>query len=565
MKKIQQIILIILINVFAATSMTIIYSTSIHLEGILVHTLLYMCLVYSLMILIKKVKISYIIVNALEWLFGIISILKIETRGQEFVPWDLSLTRNIFELASFAQVTPRLIFNILSQTFFIIAITIVEIYAFGKLCEIPKKSGKKFILILSLVVFMFFPFKYKTVDMKYVLAERKGFENYGRRRGMNHYGAFFNFILDVGVADIKENEQYSIENIKKLQQKYDTYSLSATEEYDNVIMILMESFVDLEKIIEQDFEKDVLLNYHKYAQKYMNGTMKVDVIGGGTANVEYQVVTMHSLEKYPDGIFPYIHYIRDDITSLPKIFKENGYNTTAIHTYKEGFYNRENVFEFMGFDKYISDDDFENPNYYGKYIDDMEIYDEIIKTIEDEEKSFIHAITMSPHTPYPNSPQYTDKDIVGEEFGKHATSINNYLYSLQKTDQMLGKLVEYVEKSEEKTLVIVYGDHFPLFNKILEDLRMIETDESSIDVEKYPRLYETPYMIISNSETALINNRGNIEPNEMGMYVLENVKLEKVPWIYKLFYNYFMGKEEEANYELIQYDQIHGEKYWKGL
>ena len=160
--------------------------------------------------------------------------------------------------------------------------------------------------------------------------------------------------------------------------------------------------------------------------------------------------------------------------------------------------------------------------------------------------------------------EYEGEEILGEEYGRYNVAINNYLYNMQKTDEMLGKLIEYIEGSKEKTLLILYGDHFPLLNVCLDDLGLSEENEKCIEIEKYPELYQTPYMVVTNSDQK-IKTRGLIEPNEIGMYILENVKLKEIPWIYKVFYNYFEKIETKENYEIIQYDELHGEKYWKGI
>ena len=92
--------------------------------------------------------------NILEWIFGTISILKIETRGQEFVPWDLSLIGNVFDLASFAQVTPEIILSILGQLILIIALTVIQIYVFKEFCEIPQRHGKVLIIFLTVIILL---------------------------------------------------------------------------------------------------------------------------------------------------------------------------------------------------------------------------------------------------------------------------------------------------------------------------------------------------------------------------------------------------------------------------
>ena len=310
-KNIHQFLIILLNNFFAVSFMNLFYIKNICIDGILIHMLLYMSLISTMICLTKKVNLSYIILNILEWIFGTISILKIETRGQEFVPWDLSLIGNVFDLASFAQVTPEIILSILGQLILIIALTVIQIYVFKGFCEIPQRHGKVLIIFLTVIIFIFFPLKYKTFRMKYIVPERKGFENYGRYKGINHYGSLFNFILDIGVTEVQENDEYSNEKIRMLNEKYKDIDFKGTEEYDNVILILMESFVDFEEILKEDFRDDIIPNYHKYAKKYTNDKMKVDVIGGGTSNVEYQVMTMQGMDNYPEGIFPYMHYIKE--------------------------------------------------------------------------------------------------------------------------------------------------------------------------------------------------------------------------------------------------------------
>lgn len=141
-KNIQQFFIILLTNLASVIFMNVYYATNIYFDGILIHALLYMSLVYAIISITKRINLSYIIVNSLEWLFSIISVLKIETRGQEFVPWDLYLIGNVFDLINFAQLTPEIVFNILSQTVLIIAITIIQIYVFKEFCQIPEKRRK---------------------------------------------------------------------------------------------------------------------------------------------------------------------------------------------------------------------------------------------------------------------------------------------------------------------------------------------------------------------------------------------------------------------------------------
>ena len=46
------------------------------------------------------------------------------------------------------------------------------------------------------------------------------------------------------------------------------------------------------------------------------------------------------------------------IDTLPKIMKNNGYKTVALHTYDKTFYDRDKNYANMGFDEFIGIDEF---------------------------------------------------------------------------------------------------------------------------------------------------------------------------------------------------------------
>ena len=127
---------------------------------------------------------------------------------------------------------------------------------------------------------------------------------------------------------------------------------------------------------------------------------------------------------------------------------------------------------------------------------------------------------------------------------------------------MLGKLIEYVESSEENTLLIAYGDHYPIIYSIPKYEGIVEENDENLTPEKYPILFETPYIVVSNAQKD-IDLKTNMIPAEMGMYILENVKLEKISPVDNAIYSYFKEELGEDEYKLIQYDNVQGESYWK--
>ncbi len=220
----------------------------------------------------------------------------------------------------------------------------------------------------------------------------------------------------------------------------------------------------------------------------------------------------------------------------------------------------------MGFEKFLSDDDFESPIKYGSYISDIEIYNKVKEIIEKEEKSFISCSTMGTHSPFGDFTKEECDEWVEVE-GLTAIEngrFNNYVQKIRNLDNMIGKILDYVSKSDENTLVIMYGDHYPSTYDLYEALNMIPKKERNISPEKYSHMFKTPYMVFSNCNDIKVNEK--ITPNEMGTYILENVRLEKKSWLYKALYSCVKNKSNEHEYNtylLLQYDEIFGEKFWE--
>lgn len=537
--------------------------------GVLVQTLIYISLLMLLMILSRKSKLSIIIINIIVFIFSTISFLKLETRCEIFEPWDLVFVSNAGEFINFISLNISYYFKILLDIVMVVVATICEIKLFEKYFEIPKGIKAIVVSAISIISLIFFATMYMDIEMKYVDVYRNGLRNHSGWAQLDEYGALSAFIIDIGIMNNKPIiEGYSEESINNLYSEYESYVIGENaKEYDNVIMVLMESYFDVTKIEELSFEKDPLENFHKYSKEFTSNEMIVPNIGGGTANTEFKAITMFSTDQYSAGMYPYIHFINRNVELLPRIFKENGYKTTGIHSYNKGFYRRYKAYPYIGIDNYISDEDFENPEMYGNYIADIEINNVVKNIIESEEKSYITISTMGTHSPYTRV-EYDEYEewISNDKLSKTNEKIlNNYIQSLRKADEMVGDLIEYVKNSEESTLLIIYGDHFPLCYEPFEDLGVLEKNENNLTYEKYPELFKTPYIVVSNVEK--IESKGLLTPSKLGLYILENVKFEEFPWYYKVIYDYLnYDKNELKNtYIMLQYDEMLGKKYWEQI
>lgn len=563
-KEVFEIIILYMVGVIIITYMLSFFRPS-NVLGIIVHLFFKLAIVSSLICITNKKRLPFILFNIFEYLFGVINYLKIKNRCQALEPWDLTFSTELTDIASFFTLESVDIATFIVALIFLFAITIMDIYTFENYCEVPSKKGKCAIFLITIPIIIFLCTSYMQINMKYIESDMNGYANFSRYRRTAEYGAFTNFFLDLGLIGLEEeSENYSKEKIDEIYSALNVIENINKVEYDNVIIVLLESYYDITNFENIKFKKDPLINYKEYVKENGENKMIVDNIGGGTANVEYQILTMHSISQYLDGLFPYMHIIEKDMETLPSLFKRNGYETTAIHNYKESFYKRDEAYAKMGIDTFISDDDFIEPEYYGEYISDEEVYNKIVELVESQDKSFITATTMGTHGPYTEYEfQEYDEYIEKEEWKEvDVLGFNNYVQKLRKLDEMLGKLIEYVENSNENTLLIAYGDHYPIIYSVPEYEGVVEENDENLTYEKYPILFEMPYIVVSNAQDD-IKLSEKITPSEMGMYILENVKLDKNSPVYNAIYGYFKGVLNKDDYEMIQYDNVQGESYWK--
>jgi phosphoglycerol transferase MdoB-like AlkP superfamily enzyme len=82
----------------------------------------------------------------------------------------------------------------------------------------------------------------------------------------------------------------------------------------------------------------------------------------------------------------YNSYIKSDQYSIARTLSAQGYRTIAMHPYYPNGWNREFVYPRMGFDEFISLDDFVNPQLMRGLVTDQCDYEMITDLVEQKEE-----------------------------------------------------------------------------------------------------------------------------------------------------------------------------------
>jgi len=298
----------------------------------------------------------------------------------------------------------------------------------------------------------------------------------------------------------------------------------------------------------------------------------------GTANTEFEVLTGLSTQLLPKGIIPYVEYIRKPIEALPTILKKQGYETTAIHTYDNWFYGRNNVYQNMGFDRFISKEFFDQPEYSGQYIRDTELSKRILEEMKKTAKSdFIYAISMQAHGPYSalENPDTATIKISGDLSPESKAILENYTQTISDVDQSLKLLIKGLEQSSEPSILVFFGDHLPLLGTNFNVYKETNFFQDEINYQDYLNLYSVPFVIWDNFSAK--NDNLRLSSNFLGSYVLERAKKSGSPttdFLYTLARNGSsvlineehilcedISDQEISQYKLLQYDILFGNEY----
>ena len=322
----------------------------------------------------------------------------------------------------------------------------------------------------------------------------------------------YNFIRrdSYDLSDIDVDK--AIAELVEAAAPFETKTLS--DEKTNIIVIMNESWWDISPLLTDQIvcSKDPMESFDQLKEKAVSGRVAVNIFGGGTIASEVEFLMGLNM-KYFSSTVGIANYLEDRAhnPSIVDYFNDLDYNTIAIHPFTGEFYNRETIYETYGFDKSVFEDDMKYISRFDDYISDDALADQIIYEYENTDHlnpSFIWAVSMASHAPgmgagmddlpegtYPIDVSYNTDKLDDSEKKSISRTINSFYLSCKAYE----KLTNYFENKNERTLILMYGDHCPGISEELYDL--LGYDNIINNSDQIYDLYTTPVLLWSNFET----------------------------------------------------------------
>lgn len=346
------------------------------------------------------------------------------------------------------------------------------------------------------------------------------------------YGFVYCFSRTIFDNGIKMPENYSEEMVNDIISKLD-YNETEPGILPNIIAIQLESFFDVNYLKDKFYteETNPIPNFTRLRDEYPSGFMMVPSVGSGTAYTEFEVLTGINVDYFGPGECPYYTAVKNDICdSVPYALMKYDYTSHAIHNNTGTFYERNRVYPNLGFDTFTPLEHMYNVEYteYG-WAKDLILTNSITDCLNSTDgRDFIFAVSVQPHGKYPDDTKTSAYDY--------------YIEQLKEVDEFIGYITDMLSRSDEPTMLILYGDHLPA-------LDLSEDDITNDD------LRQTEYIIWSNYETAS-NSDEDINAYELMAKVFEMIGVEP-----GLIIKARQANLDDTLVRTLSYDMLYGENY----
>ncbi len=369
----------------------------------------------------------------------------------------------------------------------------------------------------------------------------------------SEYGFAYCFSRSVVDRGVDEPKNYGEDAVRELLSLLPDDN-AAPAEKPNVIFLQLESFFDVNNMINLTYSENPTPSFTALKESYPHGTLSVPSLGAGTANTEFEILTGMNISHFGAGEYPYKTILKDQTAeSMAYNYSALGYTTHALHNHSGTFYDRNTVYASLGFDTFTSLEYMrnveENPLGWAK---DKVLTSHILDALASSEgRDFIYAVSVQAHGKYPREVIDENQRITLEGFADEKMDIafEYYVNQISEEDAFLGELICALGALDEPVVLVLYGDHLPGFE--------ISSDELSGG-----SVFETEYVIWSNYGLEL-TDAPDLETYELSAYVMEILGYNE--GIFTKFHQTYRDSEDyDALHRLLEFDTLYGYKYAYG-
>ncbi len=445
-----------------------------------------------------------LIVNLLSY----VNLVKTDCRNDPFVPADIGLVREAVNAAG--EYTLNLHIGILAGILVLSALCFLLAAVFR--VKHPRWQVRILGAVAVLGAFVWsMPNVYQSVDLYTSRGENLSKSNVPEVFRL--CGFPYCFLHNYDLYPIEKPEGYQKSTVEQWAEE-DAAEYTKPSVQPNVIFIMCESYSDLsdEAVFQYAEEDNPMYGFHQLAasDRARSGHIVVSNYGAGTANTEFDVLTGIQTNMVSPNNVSSFRVIHKSINALPWDYQAAGYTTYFTHPGYSWFYNRDNVYKFLGMEERVFNDTYTDADRKGTMISDQAFYEHLTAALDEklagDKPLFAYGVTIQNHQAYPYSkygfePEKPPLSTTISDSAMETLSV--YLEGVRDSTAMLEKLCDYFDSREEPILLVFYGDHRPALGQDYGVYRELGLSTGETDTtEDILDTYKTPYLIWANKAYA---------------------------------------------------------------
>ena len=322
-----------------------------------------------------------------------------------------------------------------------------------------------------------------------------------------------------------------------------------TDDRPDILLILSESLYDFSLVTDLQADTELMPVINALPNAVRGHTVSANV-GGGTNVTEYEMLTSNSPMLVPT-VTPFNGLDFSDANSVVGYLKSLGYTTMAAHPYAASNYNRDVVWQQLGFDDTHFMQDFPTQETYGArpYRTDSATYRDwqaLYEAMPADKPRFSFLVSIQTHGDYTMNDDTQNLVHAAADYGAFDHTMDEYLSCVQMSDAAFGELCEYFTdlyaRTGRKVIVAMAGDHAPSFVAHVSDPALGQGDELTLLQRS------TPFVIWANSPLPHADAAQNpADPlNRMDMVMLTPTLLEQAGLPLSDYYRYLLTLKDAA-------------------
>ena len=295
---------------------------------------------------------------------------------------------------------------------------------------------------------------------------------------------------------------------------WETGDVPGQGEAVSVIMVMNEAFSDITDApaFSYDESGDPLANLHALREDphALSGHVVVPGFAGGTANTEFDVLTGMQTNALSASTTSAMRVVNRNLDSLFRVFGNDGYETSFYHPGDSWFYNRENVYRWLGAEETRFIEDMEGPEYKCRWVADAYLARYIEAALDQAEGPLFHfSTTIQNHMSYTADKYGPDYDFPPVETSvplseEVETLLSVYVEGVRDADAMLGRLRFFCASQVKPVILVYFGDHLPYLGNDMLAYKELGLDAAAPEGEQRDPFspYKTPFVIWANDAAA---------------------------------------------------------------